>query len=253
MSGIQRWHIEFVRTDRRRYVDDSIGIDHLRDARGLDPVCDRRGIEAATEDEYRFRHGWMVGDIEFALLGLTDDTNLGELTMTVATTVVAVAALLSADREGHVRARAAWAASQFAETVSKDAEFSQQIVTGVMSQLRDTDFAVRFQAAVSLRHLIYDSEEGQARPSVLPIVEKVLPQLLDELFKLMDEIGNDELVATLEVLIEAFSEHMAPYAQGLCQRLAQHFVRLAISESGQEAEEEASFAAVGICRDGVAQ
>ena len=149
--------------------------------------------------------------------------------------------------QGHVRARAAWAASQFAETVSKDAEFSQQIVTGVMSQLRDTDFAVRFQAAVSLRHLIYDSEEGQARPSVLPIVEKVLPQLLDELFKLMDEIGNDELVATLEVLIEAFSEQMAPYAQGLCQRLAEHFVRLAISESGQEAEEEASFAAVQCC------
>ena len=76
---------------------------------------------------------------------------------------------------------------------------------------------------------------------------QVLPQLLDELFKLMDEIGNDELVATLEVLIEAFSEQMAPYAQGLCQRLAEHFVRLAISESGQEAEEEASFAAVQCC------
>ena len=55
-------------------------------------------------------------------------------------------------------------------------------------------------------------EQGEPRTSVLPMIQQVLPQLLDELFKLMDEIGNDELVATLEVLIESFAEHMAPYA-----------------------------------------
>ena len=60
-------------------------------------MCDRRGIEAATEDEYWFRHGWMVGDIDYTLLGLTDETNLGELTMSVATTVVAIARLLGTD------------------------------------------------------------------------------------------------------------------------------------------------------------
>ena len=89
--------------------------------------------------------------------------------------------------------------------------------------------------------------QGEPRTSVLPMIQQVLPQLLDELFKLMDEIGNDELVATLEVLIESFAEHMAPYAQGLCQRLAEHFVRLALTESGQEGEEEASFAATQCC------
>ena len=149
--------------------------------------------------------------------------------------------------QGHVRSRAAWCAAQFAPIISKDTVFAQQIVNEVMSLLRDTDFAVRFQAAVSLRHLIYDSSEGKARQSVLPMIQTVLPQLLDELFKLMDEIGNDELVATLEVLIESFSEHMAPYAQGLCRRLAEHFVRLAITEAGQNGEEEASFAAVQCC------
>ena len=60
-------------------------------------------------------------------------------------------------------------------------------------------------------------------------------------------------VETLEVLIEAFAEHMAPYAQGLCQRLAEHFLRLALSDAAQEGEdegyaaEEASFAAVQCC------
>ena len=61
--------------------------------------------------------------------------------------------------QGHVRSRAAWTVAQFAPTIAKDATFSQQVVTEVMNLLRDPDFVVRFQAAVSLRHLIYDSEQ----------------------------------------------------------------------------------------------
>jgi hypothetical protein len=32
----------------------------------------------------------------------------------------------------------------------------------------------------------------------------------------MDEIGSDELVATLEAVIDRFGEDMAPYAVNLC-------------------------------------
>lgn len=65
--------------------------------------------------------------------------------------------------QGHLRSRAAWTVAQFAPTVTKDAQFSQQVVTEVMNLLRDPDFVVRFQAAVSLRHLIYDSEQVRHR------------------------------------------------------------------------------------------
>ena len=60
-------------------------------------------------------------------------------------------------QQGHVRSRGAWTASQFGQTIAKDAELSQQMVQGVLQLLQDPDFAVRFQAAVALRNLIYDS------------------------------------------------------------------------------------------------
>ena len=40
----------------------------------------------------------------------------------------------------------------------------------------------------------------------------MLPQLVERLFGLMTDIGNDEVVQTLDNLIEKFGESMAPYA-----------------------------------------
>lgn len=35
----------------------------------------------------------------------------------------------------------------------------------------------------------------------------------------MNEIENEDLVFTLETIVEKFGEEMAPYALGLCQHL----------------------------------
>ena len=40
-----------------------------------------------------------------------------------------------------------------------------------------------------------------------------------EFFKLMNEIENEDLVFTLETIVDKFGEEMAPYALGLCQNL----------------------------------
>ena len=48
-----------------------------------------------------------------------------------------------------------------------------QVVNEVMKMLGDSELAVRFQAAVSLRHLIYDSDLGAPRESVLPMIQAV--------------------------------------------------------------------------------
>lgn len=40
-----------------------------------------------------------------------------------------------------------------------------------------------------------------------------------EFFKLMNEVENDDLVFTLETIVDKFGEEMAPYALGLCQNL----------------------------------
>jgi len=148
---------------------------------------------------------------------------------------------------GHLRSRAAWILAQFVKTVLKDQPFFQACTREIMTLLRDADLPVRFQAAVALRGLIYDPERSTARPHIEPIIGPVFPELLEVLFNLIDEIGSDELIATLEVLIECFADKMAPYAQALCERLSQHFLRLAAQDNG-EGDEEASFAACQCCR-----
>ena len=43
-----------------------------------------------------------------------------------------------------------------------------------------------------------------------------------EFFKLMNEVENEDLVFTLETIVDKFGEEMAPYALGLCQNLVIH-------------------------------
>lgn len=43
--------------------------------------------------------------------------------------------------------------------------------------------------------------------------------LFTEFFKLMNEVENEDLVFTLETIVDKFGEEMAPYAFGLCQNL----------------------------------
>jgi hypothetical protein len=42
---------------------------------------------------------------------------------------------------------------------------------------------------------------------------------VSEFFKLMSEVENEDLVFTLETIVDKFGEEMAPYALGLCQSL----------------------------------
>lgn len=45
---------------------------------------------------------------------------------------------------------------------------------------------------------------------------------ISEFFKLMDEVENEDLVSTLETIVDKFGEEMAPYALGLCQNLVKY-------------------------------
>ncbi|EKX49114.1 hypothetical protein GUITHDRAFT_56057, partial [Guillardia theta CCMP2712] len=147
--------------------------------------------------------------------------------------------------KGHLRSRAAWTLSQYVDTILKDPSCFQSVLGEIINMLQDAELPVRFQAAIALRLFIYDMDEGAARTGVLPLLSGFLPQLLDKLFGLIDEVGSDELIASLEILIECFEDEMAPYAQQLCQRLSEHFLRLTSSEG--EGEDDAAIAASQCC------
>ena len=85
--------------------------------------------------------------------------------------------------------------------------------------MADPDLPVRVQAALSINAIV-DSDCCHSH-----VVLEVLPQLVESLFGLMNDVGNDEVVQTLDNLIEKFGEQMTPYAVKVVEALAQNFIR----------------------------
>ncbi|CDY55746.1 BnaA05g35320D [Brassica napus] len=123
---------------------------------------------------------------------------------------------------GHLRAKAAWVAGQYAHINFSDQNNFRKALHSVVSGMRDPDLPVRVDSVFALRSFVEACNDlNEIRP--------ILPQLLDEFFKLMNE--------------------MAPYAFGLCQNLAAAFWRcLNTSEASDDLDDVGALAAVGCLR-----
>ncbi|XWS13239.1 hypothetical protein CRYUN_Cryun36dG0020500 [Craigia yunnanensis] len=143
---------------------------------------------------------------------------------------------------GHLRAKAAWVAGQYAHINFSDQNNFRQALHSVVSGLRDPELPVRVDSVFALRSFVEACRDlNEIRP--------ILPQLLDDIFKLMNEVENEDLVFTLETIVDKFGEEMAPYALGLCQNLAAAFWRCTNSaEADDEADDPGALAAVGCLR-----
>ncbi|KAI4338873.1 hypothetical protein MLD38_023880 [Melastoma candidum] len=143
---------------------------------------------------------------------------------------------------GHLRAKAAWVAGQYAHISFSDPNNFRQALHSVVAGMRDSELPVRVDSVFALRSFVEAcSDLNEIRP--------ILPQLLDEFFKLMNEVENEDLVFTLETIVDKFGEEMAPYAFGLCQNLAAAFWRcLNTAEADDEADDPGALAAVGCLR-----
>ncbi|PPS11488.1 hypothetical protein GOBAR_AA09154 [Gossypium barbadense] len=139
---------------------------------------------------------------------------------------------------GHLRAKAAWVAGQYAHINFSDQNNFRQALHSIFSGLRDAELPVRVDSVFALRSFVEACRDlNEIRP--------ILPQLLDEIFKLMNEVENEDLVFTLETIVDKFGEEMAPYALGLCQNLAAAFWRCM---NTAEADDEADDSGVGCLR-----
>ncbi|RVW82571.1 Importin beta-like SAD2 [Vitis vinifera] len=143
---------------------------------------------------------------------------------------------------GHLRAKAAWVAGQYAHINFSDQNNFRKALHSVVSGLRDPELPVRVDSVFALRSFVEACKDlNEIRP--------ILPQLLDEFFKLMNEVENEDLVFTLETIVDKFGEEMAPYALGLCQNLAAAFWRcMNTAEADDEADDPGALAAVGCLR-----
>eukprot|EP00850_Spirogloea_muscicola_P013908 SM000097S24761 [mRNA] locus=s97:152586:160145:+ [translate_table: standard] len=127
---------------------------------------------------------------------------------------------------GHLRAKAAWVAGQYADIPYAETSHFTHAFHSVVAALRDSELPVRVDSVVALRSFVECIQASHKidNRAELDEMRAMLPQLLDELFKLMNEVENDDLVFTLETIVDKFGEEMAPYALGLVQNLVVPFV-----------------------------
>ncbi|KAG0567157.1 hypothetical protein KC19_7G115500 [Ceratodon purpureus] len=143
---------------------------------------------------------------------------------------------------GHLRAKAAWVAGQYADITFVDQRHFTTALHRVVAALTDPELPVRVDSVVALRTFVEACKD-------LSEIRPILPQLLDEFFKLMNEVENEDLVFTLETIVDKFGEEMAPYALGLCQNLAAAFWKcLESSETEDDEDDSGALAAVGCLR-----
>jgi len=143
----------------------------------------------------------------------------------------------NANAAGLLRSRACWTLQQFANHASRLPEARvAQCVHAALVGLNDAKLPVRVEAAGAVRQLLAASDH----PGVDALMRPNLPQILDACFRIMSDIGSDDVVQALEIVIDRFGDDIAPYAVALARKLAEAFS--AYVAAGED-DDEASMAA----------
>jgi len=134
-------------------------------------------------------------------------------------------------RWGHLRAKACWVGGMYCGTTFKDPKNFQGLLTCVFACLQDRELPVRMDAVVAVRHFV------DAMEDISPL-KPILPQLLHQFFQLLNEVENEDLVMTLETIVEKFGDEIAPYAVGLCENLSVAFWKITGQEDNDDEDED---------------
>ena len=143
---------------------------------------------------------------------------------------------------GYLRAKAVWCLGMFADFKFTQGRGKGQtfavFMSSVVARLQDPELPVRVDASVALRCFVESVKD-------LDLLRGVLPQLLNEFMKLIKEIENDDLIHTLEAIVEKFGDEIAPYASTICQQLTTSFWKCM---EGDDDDDMGALAALGVLR-----
>jgi hypothetical protein len=143
-----------------------------------------------------------------------------------------------------LRYRGCWMVQQFSTvTWSDDGSNLRTLLQLTLQRLSDPALPVQIEASKALRFLI---EADGAEDTLLP----VLPQLLTEYFRIMNEIGNDEVVSALQVLLDKFGDHIEPHAVQLVTQLSNAFNQYC--SAGEDDDDDDAAMAAAQCLECIA-
>lgn len=129
---------------------------------------------------------------------------------------------------GFLRSRACWVYSLYADIDYKANEHKETVFNHVCRLMLDPELPVRIEAATSLPKLL-DWEVSQSK------ISTEIKSVLSVYLGLMNEIDFEDLVESLESIVENFSSDIVPFAIELVTNLAQKFVKLASKNSDESA------------------
>jgi hypothetical protein len=136
---------------------------------------------------------------------------------------------------GFLRSRACWMVQRFSfVNWSDDGTNIRSLIEFVLRALSDPALPVQIEASKALRFLI---DADGAHETLIP----VLPKVLGEYFRIMNEIGNDEVVSALQVIIDKFGDHIEPHAVALISQLTMAFTTYC--DAGEDDDDAAMAAA----------
>lgn len=119
-----------------------------------------------------------------------------------------------------LRSRACWVIEYFGDFnwEMNDGAVLQAVLKGLLKGLRDPALPVQAAAACSSKVLI---ELEAAKPFIQPI----LPELIGEIFRIMDEVENESVLDSLGSIIENYKECLGPMAPQMVDKLVESFSR----------------------------
>ena len=141
----------------------------------------------------------------------------------------------------HIRAKAVACASKYSGIEFTSEQNFLTLFSSVVQSMKDQQLPVQVEAVVALGSFIQETDD-------VSNLKPLIPQLLDDFFKLMNEVESEDIVYTLETITEKFGEDIAPYALHMTQNLAAAFWKVVESESKDDDDDMGMLGAIGVLR-----
>ena len=120
---------------------------------------------------------------------------------------------------GFLRARACDTLEKFQQLDFKDPNNLMVIYRNILESMADPELPVRVMAALALQPLI--------RHDVIRVaMQENIPQIMQQLLKLANEVDVDALANVMEDFVEVFSEQLTPFAVALSEQLRDTYLRI---------------------------
>ena len=120
---------------------------------------------------------------------------------------------------GYLRARACDTLEKFEQLNFKDGNNLIIIYRNILESMADPELPVRVEAALALQPLI-------RHDIIRSAMQQNIPQIMQQLLKLANEVDVDALANVMEDFVEVFAAELTPFAVALTQQLRDTYLRI---------------------------